>query len=148
MNSKLFTLLTILFLGMGLQLQAQNIFNDTILFSPADFIGDFGKIKGAKNGGILPKISAAKLTKISPAQAKKMKVPAPTKSGKGPIVLKFGDNCYQFGCAKGGECSDCRMFWWDRNKDGKVQPRRELRCFCPSGRSKCKIRVRKIPCKG
>lgn len=139
-------LFLIAFLTLSLGLQAQSVFNDTIMWKKADFIGATGKFLDRKQGAIFVHISAAKLVKMTPTQAARMQVPEATKSGKGPIVLKFGDNCYQFGCAKDNGCDNCRMFWWDRNEDGKVQPRRELRCFCPEGRTRCKIRVRKVNC--
>lgn len=145
MKTKFFFLLSFLLVFTMTSATAQRLFNDTILFKAAIFTGETGKFLDAKQGFTMQKASL-KLTKISPAQAKKFQVPPPTKTGKGPIVLKFGGDCYQFGCAKGDGCDNCRMAWWDRNKDGKIQPRRELRCFCPETRTQCQIRVRKVKC--
>ncbi len=63
-----------------------------------------------------------------------------------PVVLRNGNQCYKFSCGKQAGCSDCRLFWWDRNGDGKVQPRREVRCAC-SSRKLCPVRVEKVDCR-
>lgn len=64
---------------------------------------------------------------------------------KGALKLEHNGNCYQIGCAK-ANCNKCGLFWWDRNKDGKVQPRKELRCVCKESKSQCELRGREIDC--
>ncbi|MEM6802776.1 MAG: hypothetical protein AAF696_15310 [Bacteroidota bacterium] len=81
---------------------------------------------------------------ISAATIKKMQLPKGVKVSKGPVTLKRNGMCYTFACDK-NNCSDCKLYWKDRNGDGKVQPRRELRCFC-APKKPCKIRVRKSKC--
>ena len=68
---------------------------------------------------------------------------------KTPLILKRGDVCVKIGCkaAPGGDCkTDCHLLWKDRNKDGKIQPRKELRCVCKN-KGKCGIVARKTKCK-
>lgn len=143
MKAKLFLLLTISFLFGSLH--AQNIRDSLIFAQSPDFVGEAGKFLDAKGGMLLDKASP-KLLKIPAPEAKKVGIPPATKKSKKPVVLRHEGNCYIFSCGKGKECSDCNLYWWDRNKDGKVQPRRELRCACPSARARCKINVRKIKC--
>ena len=66
---------------------------------------------------------------------------------KTPLILKRGQDCYEFYCQRTKECNSCRMLWKDINGDRKVQPRRELRCVCASGGSYCSIKVRKVDCR-
>lgn len=66
-----------------------------------------------------------------------------------PMKMYNGDLCLEVGCqaAPGGDCtSDCQMRWKDLNKDGRIQPERELRCMCKNN-AKCGVTVREISCK-
>lgn len=150
MKAKLILLLSAFFFLAAFNGHAQAEVQDPLFNAKAEFTGETGKFLDASEGLTLDKSSTKTLLKMSPAEAKKLKLPAPTKVGSGPIVLKFGNRCYKFACGKSrsGECDNCRMVWWDRNKDGKVQPRRELRCFCPKTRERCRIGVRVVKCKG
>lgn len=137
-----------LFMIFGSKVQAQKIFNDTILVfnEKADFLLDGVQEKGLMMKGLaLQPQSRSSFKKIAAPVAKKNKIPRATRVTTRPITLKFNGACYTFGCDKSSGCSNCKMFWYDRNGDGKVQPRRELRCFCAPGK-RCKIRVKKSKC--
>ena len=66
-----------------------------------------------------------------------------TKFFRGPITVKVSNSCVTFKCETGCRCI---MAWRDKNKDGKIQPRTELRCVCPNTQKLCKIRAKIIPC--
>lgn len=61
-----------------------------------------------------------------------------------PLVVKRAGKCYQLGCAN--NCGRCTMVWWDRNGDGKVQAKKELRCACRDSQKQCEIKGRKDSC--
>ncbi len=84
-----------------------------------------------------------RFTAIKLSAAKTAKVPVKTKISRTPIMLKHQGKCYVFGCANPKTCS---LVWYDRNGDGKVQPRRELRCMDRQGNS-CQIVVKQAKCK-
>ncbi|MEO0895908.1 MAG: hypothetical protein AAFY71_05890 [Bacteroidota bacterium] len=90
--------------------------------------------------------SKAQIKSASPQILKKYKLPKGVRRVPTPFVLQYKGNCYQLGCMKGKGCDDCAMFWLDKNRDGKVQPRKEIRCICKQGKP-CKVRARKVPCK-
>ena len=77
---------------------------------------------------------------------KAVALPSKMKVLKGPITIKRGQNCYEIYCQQGPECKDCQLTWWDRNGDGKIQPRRELRCVCTKTGDKCAIKARRVKC--
>lgn len=138
-----------LFMGIALNAQAQRIFNDTMLVFNQDMRFDINEdIKGF-NIGMPPSLTfnvtpAAKsvFVKVTAIQAKKVSVPRATRISSKPITLKHKGVCYQFGC----DCKTCKIAWYDRNGDNKVQPRKELRCLCVKD-EQCKIRVEKADCK-
>ena len=124
---------------------------DTIMFnsSPRFELGDQVKMPQSQLNQAFtfagaPGTGKSVFVHISAAMAKKMQAPKGVKVSKGPVTLKRNGKCYTFGCDK-SQCSDCKLYWKDRNGDGKVQPRRELRCFC-APKKPCKIRVRKSKC--
>lgn len=128
------------------QMQAQKVFNDTIFVFNERLDIVFDNAKGFNIGmpPTLMKAMSPAPKQISLDMAKKMKLPRATKTFSGPIVVKQNGNCYKVGCAK--ECTDCKLAWYDRNGDRKIQPRKELRCICKTGKQ-CKIRVGKADCK-
>ncbi len=63
-----------------------------------------------------------------------------------PLTLEHDGKCFQIACAKEKNCSTCGLMWWDRNGDGKVQPKRELRCVCKESKTQCEMRGRKKDC--
>ncbi|MEL6252105.1 MAG: hypothetical protein AAFR87_08850 [Bacteroidota bacterium] len=142
--------LTALFTALTIQTQAQ-VRDSLILFKaePSFLMGDRVQLpqsqlnqpflfSGASGAG------KSIFVHISAVTIKNMALPAKTRVSKGPVTLKRNGVCYTFACDK-SNCSDCKLYWNDRNGDGKVQPRRELRCFC-SSKKLCKIRVRRSKC--
>ena len=88
-------------------------------------------------------ISRSAIAKVG---GKSVKLPNNIKELTGPITLKRGSNCYEVYCARNSTCSDCTFLWKDFKRDGKVQPKRELRCTCNSSGADCGIKARKIDC--
>ncbi|MEM6346685.1 MAG: hypothetical protein AAF927_22555 [Bacteroidota bacterium] len=116
--------------------------NDTMMVfnEPLKFISG-GNFIGA---GIGFKFKAgSELSKATMVQAKKLSVPSSVRISTKPVVLRHNGKCYMFKCDPA--CSNCKLVWWDRNGDGEVQPRRELRCVKAKGQTG-KISVTKIPC--
>lgn len=67
-----------------------------------------------------------------------------------PLVVKHpkNGNCYALKCASQSGCSECSLLWKDRNGDGKINPRKELRCRCKADPEKeCRIRAKRVACK-
>lgn len=64
-----------------------------------------------------------------------------------PFVLEMNDRCFQLGCVKNTDCEKCGLMWWDRNRDGKVQANKELRCICRDTKMQCQLRGRKVDCR-
>lgn len=138
-----------LLMGISINTQAQGLFNDTIFVFNKDAMFDINdNIKGF-NIGMPPTLTfdvtpAAKsvFVKVTAIQAKKVSVPRATRISSKPITLEHKGACYKFGC----DCKTCKIGWYDRNGDNKVQPRKELRCLCTKD-EQCKIRVEKTDCK-
>lgn len=67
-----------------------------------------------------------------------------------PLILHNpkNDKCYAFRCRPAAGCEDCVLLWKDQNGDGRIQPKKELRCRCKGDAEKeCQIRAREVPCK-
>lgn len=146
MKTKLFlsTALFALMMCFSLQSHAQGtkVFNDTMLvFNSPLVFAQGGKLIGAGIG--LQFKAGATLSLISASQAKKLVLPRAVRTSSRPIVLRHNGTCYQFSCDEA--CGSCKLVWWDRNGDGKVQPRRELRCVNAKGKAG-KVSVQKIRC--
>lgn len=45
-----------------------------------------------------------------------------------PVVINHEEQYFKIGVAQGTNCKNCRTFWWDKNGDGLIQPKVELRC--------------------
>lgn len=132
------SLISVLFALTSSQASAQ-IIDDTLIYvkSPA-FVGKFDRSAFSGGGFTLP--SPASFTPISKsAKPQQIKLPAKARVSSKPVTLKKDGNTFTFSCQQ--DCRNCRLFWWDRNKDGKVQPKRELRCACTKEQT-CKIQVR------
>ncbi|MEM7659620.1 MAG: hypothetical protein AAF399_26125 [Bacteroidota bacterium] len=122
--------------------------DDTLIFfkiDPTLLIPENLGIDANDMNGPWSLMSMSKLKPVSVSAAKKLSVPRSVKTSSTPIVLRRDGKCYEFGCKAGNGCNSCQLVWYDRNGDGKVQPRKELRCVCGQG-DQCKIRVRKVPC--
>lgn len=133
------------FLGLNHQTQAQIIDSLPWFKAEARLIGEINFIK-SNTTFIIPGSLAKSLVSVSPSYAKKVQIPRTVRTSSRPITLKYNGNCYQFGCQKGQKCLNCQLHWYDKNRDGKVQPRQELRCGCDKG-EQCRIRVRRVECR-
>jgi len=135
-----------LFLMMAGQLHAQ--VDDTLppwFKAPMELLGKEPLFK-KDIAFIMTPSTIKKVSSVPASTAKKLRLPRNVKRVPTPLNLKHKGACYQIGCVKGKECDTCGMFWLDKNKDGKVQPRKEIRCICKEGKP-CKVRGRKVECK-
>lgn len=108
-----------------------------------DLFGSFSMPKGVQSKFKQVKIDA----KTGLESYGKQAVVLPNvKKINGPIVLRLNGNCFKLGCPK-KDCSKCALYWWDKNQDGKIQPKKELRCGCAESNEACKMRVKKVECR-
>ena len=77
---------------------------------------------------------------------KKMKIAKGAKKFDGPIVIKKKGVCVKVTCSQ-KDCDSCTLLWSDRNNDGNINPKKELRCVCKDTRKLCGIMGKKIRCK-
>ena len=147
---KISQILSILFLAtitFGIQQKANAQIIDSLPYFKTNLLLDIdGKIE-LKGAFIIPKMSQSKIKQISFSSSAKTKM-AKTSVHiiNGPIVLKRGQRCYKFSCVPRNNCTNCKIYWWDKNGDGKIQPRRELRCGCSGMINQCKMKVELIDC--
>lgn len=148
MKSKLLIPSLLILFVLGLMGESSAQIRDSLFWfkapSASDFSGDVSSFKGAF---ALTDMRTANLKSISAPQAAQLQMPRKVKRIPNNIVLRKGNLCYRVGCATGNGCSNCNMYWWDRNGDRKIQPRKELRCVCSDGKKKCKVRAQAIKCK-
>ena len=72
----------------------------------------------------------------------KMKAPANVKRLTGPVQMQCENKCLKiFGDI------DILLLWHDANKDGKLNPKTELKCFKEGGKGRCKIKSTELNCK-
>lgn len=116
--------------------QAQDIFSQA-----ADITGDVALDDIYE----IPASSSSSVVALPAATAKLFGLPASVKKINGPIIIKRGNVCAKIGC-KTDNCKDCVLLWKDINTDGKIQPRKELRCACPQSKAQCKLAANKVPC--
>ncbi|MEL7535412.1 MAG: hypothetical protein AAFN10_29255, partial [Bacteroidota bacterium] len=72
--------------------------------------------------------------------AKKLSVPRSSKVMADDVVITAKRKCFRLGSKNG------QLVWWDRNRDGKIQPLREVRCIGPKGKAS-KVFVEEVSCK-
>lgn len=64
-----------------------------------------------------------------------------------PIKLKRNGKCYVIRCQEAPGCDKCTLFWKDENGNGKINPKKELRCRCTSDPQKeCKAQAKEVAC--
>ena len=149
MKTKLFLSAAFLTLMMCFSLQsyaqAAKDWNDTMLVfnQPLEFLTGEELSKQILGSNGLQFKPGATLNTISVSKAKKLILPRAVKTSSRPIVLRHNGTCYQFSCDPA--CGTCQLVWLDRNGDGKVQPRRELRCVNAKGKVG-KVSVQKVRC--
>ncbi len=89
-----------------------------------------------------PKVDKSDRTLLVPAGdlfVKKLKISASTFQ----FVDTFHRGCFIYR-AMTSSCDDCTLLWFDRNGDGLLQIRRELRAVCKSTLEACDIEIEKI----
>ncbi|MEM6346681.1 MAG: hypothetical protein AAF927_22535 [Bacteroidota bacterium] len=136
--------LSLLFVLSAQKVQAQ-IVPDTLIYvtSPSKFYesGDLNNLKGDFASFGLPDLR--QMTTLSTSKTKQLKVPAKSKGSTGAVAIRNKNKCFKVSGPKGKQGT---IVWWDRNKDGKIQPLRELRCISPQGKG-LKVFVEEISCK-
>jgi len=110
----------------------------------ADILTPQGKI--IQGPFSLSALSKKSVVQISSGKAKSLQLPASVRVLPAGTTVKKGNTCFQIGCDKKGGCTNCELYWWDRNGDRKIQPRQELRCICPDASKPCKIKGRRTDC--
>lgn len=76
----------------------------------------------------------------------KMKIAKDAKKFDGPIIITRKGVCVKIACSQ-KDCDSCTLLWSDRNKDGNINPKKELRCVCKKTRKLCEIQGKKIRCR-
>jgi len=62
-------------------------------------------------------------------------------------TLKLGKECFQVIAPTNRTCRSTKLFWRDGNRDGKIQPKLELKSECLRERKIGTLRAKKAPCK-
>jgi hypothetical protein len=148
MKAKLFITALLLFMGLSAFQSAHAQIDDSLppwFKAPLEMIGDQDfMIKG--RAYIIPAATFKTIKAVPTPTAKKLNLPAGVRRVPTPITLTYKGTTYKVGCQKSEGCEKCGMFWYDKNKDKKIQPRQELRCICTEG-GKCKVRAKKVESK-
>lgn len=147
---KLFSIALVLIMTVGFQNQAQAQIIDSLPYFKMELLvfGDDDRIFGGTFEMPKSMKSSMKTISFSMDNMKKEGTSRPVvRTSDRPIILKRNGDCYKIGCVKDKNCTACTLYWWDRNGDGKVQPRKEIRCGCSDGKTSCRVRIEKVPCK-
>jgi hypothetical protein len=153
--SKLFTLVFVLAGVFIFSNSAEAQIRDSLPWfkSPLMILGEDGKAMDLLSSYYLPKSYASSFKPVKmnlktglESYGKEAVVLPNVKKIDGPIVLRRNGKCYKLGCPK-KDCSKCALYWWDKNQDGKVQPKKELRCGCAESNQACKMKAKKIECR-
>lgn len=146
-QSLIFSLLGVLFLFSSISAHAQVVdtcangmfcLTEKIIKTPATFQGQFDRSVLSGGGFSIP--STDSFTPISKSASSQTQSPAKIRVSRKPVTLRKEGKALTFSCQQ--DCKNCRLFWWDRNKDDKVQPRKELRCAC-TREQMCNIQVKR-----
>jgi len=86
--------------------------------------------------------SKGNIVSLSASKRKEMKAPANVKRLTGPIQMQCENKCLKI-----FPDMDILLLWHDANKDGKLNPKTELRCFKEGGKSRCRIKSQELNCK-
>lgn len=131
-------------LSLSSSLKAQNRLRDTLQFFQQPLELESGGKFILGDSGFGYKLQPQSLMKTAAVSySKKLAIPSATRVSNKPIILKNEKGCFEFRCGDG--CESCKIVWYDRNGDGKVQPRKELRCINVKGKVG-KISVAKVRC--
>ena len=83
--------------------------------------------------------SLNKVKKLSKGEIIKLKASPTLKRMYPPLEASLGSTTFRFTCSSSADCNQCNMYWFDKNKDGKVTPMSELYCACPTGGYPCAV---------
>lgn len=127
--------------------QADAQVDDTLIYFKAPLASDMysapREVADLRGDFAITLDNGIKFKPIQPTYAKKVTLPISSKISTSGITLKRNGKCYRFTCANPKLCS---LVWFDKNRDGKVQPRRELRCVDRNGKQ-CQMVVKLVQCK-
>lgn len=133
----------LLMVSSSLSAQSQVAWNDTMMvFKTPLELASGGKFLLGENGPFQLQPQSG-MRAVSASFAQTASIPRAAKTSTGPVILKNQNGCFAFSCDK--SCQSCRLVWYDRNGDGKVQPRRELRCVNAKGKVG-RVSVSKVTC--
>lgn len=122
-----------------LQLDADAQIRDSLIYFKADLVN----IKNFK-ASPTEAFTFAQKSQVITKSAKATGI----KQLRNPLYLKRNGKCFKIQCYPTKECKDCAMLWKDRNGDGKVQPRKELRCGCKSSpKATCNMDWAQVQCR-
>ena len=62
-----------------------------------------------------------------------------------PFTVGYNGSCYAITCKNSKDCR-CSLLWWDRNGDGQMQIRKEVRCQCKGTKKQCRIVGKRVTC--
>ncbi|MEL6844340.1 MAG: hypothetical protein AAFP02_14100 [Bacteroidota bacterium] len=103
--------------------------------------GELNNLKGDFVAFGLPDLR--QMSTLSRGTTKRLKVLEKVKGCSGPIAIRNKDKCLKISSPRGQAGT---IVWWDRNRDGRIQPLTELRCLSPSGKG-LNVYVEEISCK-
>ncbi|MEL6591518.1 MAG: hypothetical protein AAFQ87_12730 [Bacteroidota bacterium] len=133
-------------MSSGLELLGQNGIRDSLFWFKAPLASDMysapREIADLKGSFGITLDNGIKFKTVERSFAQKAKVPFRTKFSRAGITLSKGGKCYRFSCASS---KGCMLIFFDKNQDGKVQPRRELRCIDSKG-NECQMIVKEVRC--
>ncbi len=137
---RIITIVTLLVtLGLSQQVSAQSIFD---IESEKSQSGD----ADMDENYVLSKADIKRASSVDKGLRTKLKIAKSAKKFDGPIIVKKKGVCVKISCSQ-EDCDSCTLLWSDRNKDGNVNPKSELRCVCQKTRKLCGIMGKRIKCK-
>ena len=85
--------------------------------------------------------SRGNIVSLSASKRKEMKAPANVKRLTGPIQMQCEQKCLKI-----FPDIDILLLWHDKNKDGKLNPKTELKYYKKGGKSKGKVKGKQLKC--
>lgn len=129
-------------LGLNSQLSAQN--NPKNVFdTPFEMSSAKPFIWGGDGPSQLVIDPGNKLKKTSQTEANRYGLPPNSVITQGAFTKFTPQGCIQI--SKPSNCSSCRLVWLDRNGDGLIQVKKELRCVGPNKKAR-PIIIQKVDC--
>ena len=91
-------------------------------------------------------LSSSRVETVPAEIIKRMEGPKNLKKVNGPLSLQYKDHCIRVGLEK--SCQEtCLLFWHDANRDGLLNPMRELTSHHRNPKGRCKVFVEEVSCK-